>query len=71
MSVRFQYAAIAEADETVTVSVDEMTGIQALERLAPSLPMRPGKVERRGSPSMSGMERRPHRRPMPPAASPA
>jgi len=30
-----------------TVSIDEMTGIQALERLAPSLPMRPGKVERR------------------------
>ena len=30
-----------------TISVDEMTGIQALERLAPSLPMRPGLVERR------------------------
>ena len=30
-----------------TVSIDEMTGIQALERAAPSLPMRPGKVERR------------------------
>ena len=30
-----------------TVSIDEMTGIQALQRLAPSLPMRPGKVERR------------------------
>lgn len=30
-----------------TVSIDEMTGIQALERLAPSLPMRPGQVERR------------------------
>ena len=30
-----------------TLSVDEMTGIQALERLAPSLPMRPGQVERR------------------------
>lgn len=29
------------------MSIDEMTGIQALERLAPSLPMRPGKVERR------------------------
>jgi hypothetical protein len=29
------------------VSVDEMTGIQALERIAPSLPMRPGRVERR------------------------
>jgi transposase len=30
-----------------TVSIDEMTGIQALERAAPSLPMVPGKVERR------------------------
>ena len=30
-----------------TISVDEMTGIQALERAAPSLPMKPGHVERR------------------------
>ena len=30
-----------------TASIDEMTGIQALERAAPSLPMLPGKVERR------------------------
>jgi hypothetical protein len=29
------------------VSTDEMTGIQALERAAPTLPMRPGAVERR------------------------
>ena len=29
-----------------TVSVDEKTGIQALERAAPTLPMEPGKVER-------------------------
>ena len=28
------------------VSIDEMTGIQALERVSPDLPMRPGKVER-------------------------
>lgn len=28
-------------------STDEMTGIQALERAAPTLPMRPGQVERR------------------------
>lgn len=34
-------------DGTRTVSIDEMTGIQALERTAPSLPMRPGFVERR------------------------
>jgi transposase len=30
-----------------TISTDEMTGVQALERAAPGLPMRPGKVERR------------------------
>lgn len=30
-----------------TVSIDEMTGVQALERAAPPLPMQPGKVERR------------------------
>ena len=30
-----------------TVSVDEMTGIQALERIALTQPMRPGQVERR------------------------
>lgn len=30
-----------------TISVDEMTGIQALERKAPTKPMRPGLVERR------------------------
>ena len=29
-----------------TVSVDEMTGIQALERIAPTQPMQPGRVER-------------------------
>tara|TARA_Y100000031_G_scaffold43742_1_gene50187 strand:- start:72 stop:821 length:750 start_codon:yes stop_codon:yes gene_type:complete len=43
------YAAAQErAKEGVrTASIDEMTGIQALERTAPSLPMRPGLVERR------------------------
>jgi hypothetical protein len=30
-----------------TISTDEMTGVQALERLHPSLPIMPGKVERR------------------------
>ena len=30
-----------------TISIDEMTGIQALERKTPDLPMRPGKRERR------------------------
>lgn len=28
-------------------SIDEMTGVQALERKHPGLPMQPGKVERR------------------------
>jgi DDE superfamily endonuclease len=42
------YHAAAGADEGHrTVSIDEMTGIQALERIAPGLPMKPGKVERR------------------------
>ena len=31
---------------THTVSIDEMTGIQALERLNPTKPTRPGQVER-------------------------
>jgi transposase len=35
------------ADGVRTVSVDEMTGIQALERLAATLPLKPGMVERR------------------------
>jgi len=39
--------AIDAKETTRTVSIDEMTGIQALERIAPSLPMAPGKVERR------------------------
>ncbi len=39
--------AVAANDTRITVSLDELTGIQALERRAPSLPMRPGKVERR------------------------
>ena len=30
-----------------TVSIDEMSGVQALERAAPSLPMKPDKIERR------------------------
>ena len=29
------------------MSTDEMTGIQALERIAPTQPMQPGQVERR------------------------
>jgi len=41
-----QAPALAEKDEEV-VSTDEMTGVQALERKHPTLPMRPGQVERR------------------------
>jgi len=38
----------ARAKQTIrTVSTDELTGVQALERLHPGLPMAPGKVERR------------------------
>lgn len=33
--------------DTHTLSVDEMTGIQALERMATTLPMKPGRTERR------------------------
>src|SRR5436190_9006118 len=36
-----------QAQGVHVVSTDEMTGIQALERAAPTLPMRPGQVERR------------------------
>jgi transposase len=38
--------ALAERGERV-VSTDELTGVQALERLHPGLPVAPGKVERR------------------------
>jgi len=41
-----QAAALLEVGER-TLSVDEMTGIQALERKHPTLPMGPGRVERR------------------------
>jgi transposase len=42
------HAAPAAAQQGVrTVSIDEMTGVQALERAAPDRPMRPGKVARR------------------------
>ena len=43
------YAATAagQAQGTHTMSTDEMTGIQALERIFPTLPTGPGLVERR------------------------
>jgi len=43
----YQAAPTAAEQGVQTVSINEMTGIQALERAAPSLPMKPGHVERR------------------------
>ena len=43
----YHEAAEAAQQDVRTVSVDEMTGVQALERGAPDLPMQPGKVARR------------------------
>jgi DDE superfamily endonuclease len=39
--------ALLEHEGAHTVSTDEMTGIQALERIAPTKPMQPGRPERR------------------------
>jgi transposase len=41
------YAPMLAAVGVHIVSCDEMTGIQALERIAPTQPMQPGQVERR------------------------
>jgi hypothetical protein len=43
----YEAAPSAAKQGVQTVSIDEMTGIQALERAAPSLPMKPRLVERR------------------------
>ena len=43
----YHEAPAAAQQDVRTVSIDEMTGVQALERAAPDLPMRPGKVTRR------------------------
>jgi transposase len=43
----YHEAAAAAQQDVRTVSIDEMTGVQALERAAPDLPMQPGKVARR------------------------
>jgi transposase len=40
-------APAAAREDVRTISIDEMTGVQALERAAPDLPMQPGKVARR------------------------
>jgi len=42
----YEATAVLAAAGTHVTSTDEMTGIQALERLHPSLPMQPGHVER-------------------------
>jgi transposase len=43
----YKEATAAPNQDVRTVSIDEMTGVQALERAAPDLPMRPGEVVRR------------------------
>ena len=43
----YHAAPTAAQQDIRTVSIDEMTGVQALERAAPDLPMLPGKVARR------------------------
>jgi transposase len=43
----YHEAPAAAQQDVRTVSIDEMTGVQALERAAPELPMQPGKVARR------------------------
>jgi transposase len=40
-------AQVYQRHDTHTICVDEMTGIQALERVAPTRPSRPGRAERR------------------------
>lgn len=43
----YQEAPARQAQGAHTISCDEMTGIQALERKQPTKPMRPGQVEKR------------------------
>ncbi len=43
----YQEAPCLAAEGEQTVSTDELTGVQALERKHPGLPLAPGKVERR------------------------
>jgi hypothetical protein len=44
---------MCEQDE-LTISLDEMTGIQALERTMPDIPMKPGRIVKR-SLNINGM----------------
>ena len=46
MSDAVYVRALEDARTVRTVWIEEMTGIQALERVSPDLPMRPGKLER-------------------------
>jgi len=39
------YADAQETPEEIFISVDEMTGVQALERISPDLPMRTGQIQ--------------------------
>jgi hypothetical protein len=43
----YQLAQERALESEHTISIDEMTGVQALERAGEDLPMRPGKVQRR------------------------
>ena len=43
----YQLALLRHRQGERTISTDELTGVQALERKHPGLPMQPGKVERR------------------------
>ena len=43
----YRDAPAAAKEEGRTVSIDEAPGIKALQRIAPDLPMRPGRLERR------------------------
>ena len=46
MCATYEAAPAGHVAGTRTVSTDEQTGIQALERLHPPLALRPGKIER-------------------------
>ena len=47
INLLYQQAPLLAEQQERVVSTDEMTGVQALERKHPTLPMQPGRVERR------------------------
>src|SRR3712207_8510597 len=49
--------ALAERSDRV-ITIDELTGVQALERTYPGLPLAPGKVERRSEEHTSELQSR-------------